>query len=66
MNKQLNQWINNLYRHGAIDAAIRDDLTYRLNVQREDFAPIIAAMDYYIPYMTPTYQAKWAALKGGK
>ncbi len=66
MNKHLNQWINNLYRHGAIDTDVRDDLKWRLNVQCEDFAPIIATMDRYIQYMTPAYQAKWTALKGGK
>ena len=62
MNATLNTWINNLYRHGAIDTDVRDDLQWRLNVQCQDFASIIADMDKFIRYMTPAYQKKWATL----
>lgn len=62
MNTILNQWIRNLYRHGAIDGNQRDDLTYRLNEQREDFATIVAALSPYVRYMPARYQAKWATL----
>lgn len=66
MNKLLNQWINNLYRRGAIDVDQRDDLKDRLNVQCEDIDTIIADMDRYIKYMPASYQKKWTALRGGK
>ena len=61
MNAQLNQWINNLYRHGAIELHQRDDFKYRLNVQCEDFETIVADMGTYIKYMSASYQAKWTA-----
>lgn len=62
MNTTLNQWINNLYRHGAIDVGGRDELKERLNIRCEDFETVVADMDKYIRYMTPSYQKKWAAL----
>lgn len=62
MNTILNTWINNLYRHGAIDVSGRDEFKERLNVRCEDFETIVTDMNRYIRYMTPAYQKKWAAL----
>jgi hypothetical protein len=64
MNAILNQWINNLYRHGAIDVDGRDEFKNRLNVRLEDFEPIVIDMGKYMQYMTTAYQTKWRAFIG--
>ena len=67
MNTQLNQWISNLYRHGAIGVDERDAFKERLNVVCEDFNTITADLDKYIKYMPERWQQKWAARElGGK
>ena len=62
MNTILTQWINNLWRHGAIELDQRDEFKYRLNVQREDFDIIVRDLNHYIQYMSAGYQKKWTAL----
>ena len=62
MNTILAQWINNLYRYGAIGVDQRDEFKHRLNGICEDFATVAADMDRYIRYMPARYQEKWTSL----
>lgn len=62
MNKQLSQWIENMWRQGAIDVGQRDDLKARLN-DGEDFTTIVKDMDRFVQYMPAGYQKQWPQVR---
>lgn len=65
-HKQYERWIERFWKYGAIDVGQRDDLVYRLNIAREDYAAIKSAMEPFARYLPAKSRAAWAAAAEGR
>jgi hypothetical protein len=58
-HNEYKDWINRFWKYGAIDGSIRDDLLYRLDVMREDYAVVRASLQQYARYLPAKSRAAW-------